>query len=183
MKNLKKVLAVLVVISVISTLLVPAFADSFSYEKEAEILYRLGLYKGTSETEYVPNLEGKLDRQTGVVMLLRLFGQEDDALEIPMDEAAQTLAAKFKDAADIADWAQRQVAYAVEKGYVKGYPDGTFLPNADLNGLAFCSLILQQLGYDGDFVFDEAAYKLQEFGGLTAEQAEAFNNKNGIFSL
>jgi len=180
MKNLKKVLAVLVVISVISTLLVPAFADSFSYEKEAEILYRLGLYKGTSETEYVPNLEGKLDRQTGVVMLLRLFGQEDDALEIPMDEAAQTLAAKFKDAADIADWAQRQVAYAVEKGYVKGYPDGTFLPNADLNGLAFCSLILQQLGYDGDFVFDEAAYKLQEFGGLTAEQAEAFNNKNGI---
>jgi len=70
--------------------------------------------------------------------------------------------------------------FTVEKGYVKGYPDGTFLPNADLNGLAFCSLILQQLGYDGDFVFDEAAYKLQEFGGLTAEQAEAFNNKNGI---
>ncbi|WP_265447800.1 Ig-like domain-containing protein [Acetivibrio straminisolvens] len=180
MKNLKKLLAVLVVISMVSTFLVPAFADSFSYEKEAEELYKLGLYKGTSETEYVPNLEGKLDRQTGVVMLLRLFGQEDEALEIPMEEAAATLAAKFSDAADIADWAQRQVAYAVEKGYVKGYPDGTFGPNADLNGLAFCSLILQQLGYDGDFVYDEAAYKLQQFGGLTEEQAKIFNSKEGI---
>ena len=164
----------------VSTFLVPAFADSFSYEKEAEILYKLGLYKGTSVDDYVPNLEGKLDRQTGVVMLLRLFGQEEEALEIPMADAAAKLAAKFSDAADIADWAQRQVAYAVEKGYVKGYPDGTFGPNADLNGLAFASLILQQLGYDGDFVFDQAAYKLQEFGGLTEEQAKIFNSKEGI---
>ncbi|ODM27127.1 hypothetical protein A7W90_13390 [Clostridium sp. Bc-iso-3] len=180
MKNLKKLLAVLVVISMVSTFLVPAFADSFSYEKEAKELYELGLYKGTSESEYVPNLEGKLDRQTGVVMLLRLFGQEDDALEMSLEDAAAKLAAKFKDAADVADWAQRQVAYAVEKGYVKGLPDGTFAPTADLNGLAYCSLILQQLGYDGDFKYEEAAYKLQEFGGLTEEQAKIFNSNAGI---
>lgn len=115
MKNLKKLLAVLVVISMVSTFLVPAFADSFSYEKEAEELYKLGLYKGTSETEYVPNLEGKLDRQTGVVMLLRLFGQEDEALEIPMEEAAATLAAKFSDAADIADWHKDKLHMQLKK--------------------------------------------------------------------
>jgi len=182
MKNLKKLLAVLVVISMISTFFVPALAaeGSYTYETEAEVLYRLGLYKGTSTTTYEPNLGGKLDRQTGVVMLLRLFGQEEEALEMSAEDAAAKLAAKFKDAADIADWAQRQVAYAVEKGYVKGLPDGTFAPTADLNGKAFSSLILQQLGYDGDFTYDNAAFDLSKFGGLTEAQAQIFNSNAGI---
>ncbi|HQA58833.1 MAG TPA: Ig-like domain-containing protein, partial [Acetivibrio sp.] len=162
--------------------MVPSFAaeGSYTYENEAEILYKLGLYKGTSTTTYEPNLGGKLDRQTGVVMLLRLFGQEEEALQMDAADAAAKLAAKFKDAADIADWAQRQVAYAVEKGYVKGLPDGTFAPTADLNGKAFCSLILQQLGYDGDFTYDNAAFDLSKFGGLTEAQAQLFNSNAGI---
>ncbi len=182
MKNLKKLLAVVVAIAMITTFMVPSFAaeGSYTYENEAEILYKLGLYKGTSTTTYEPNLGGKLDRQTGVVMLLRLFGQEEEALQMDAAEAASKLAAKFKDAADIADWAQRQVAYAVEKGYVKGLPDGTFAPTADLNGKAFCSLILQQLGYDGDFTYDNAAFDLSKFGGLTEAQAQIFNSNAGI---
>lgn len=182
MKNLKKLLAVVVAIAMITTFMVPSFAaeGSYTYENEAEILYKLGLYKGTSTTTYEPNLGGKLDRQTGVVMLLRLFGQEEEALQMDAAEAASKLAAKFKDAADIADWAQRQVAYAVEKGYVKGLPDGTFAPTADLNGKAFCSLILQQLGYDGDFTYDNAAFDLSKFGGLTEAQAQLFNSNAGI---
>jgi len=182
MKNLKKLLAVVVAIAMITTFMVPSFAaeGSYTYENEAEILYKLGLYKGTSTTTYEPNLGGKLDRQTGVVMLLRLFGQEEEALQMDAADAAAKLAAKFKDAADIADWAQRQVAYAVEKGYVKGLPDGTFAPTADLNGKAFCSLILQQLGYDGDFTYDNAAFDLSKFGGLTEAQAQLFNSNAGI---
>jgi len=182
MKNLKKLLAVVVAIAMITTFMVPSFAaeGSYTYENEAEILYKLGLYKGTSTTTYEPNLGGKLDRQTGVVMLLRLFGQEEEALQMGAADAAAKLAAKFKDAADIADWAQRQVAYAVEKGYVKGLPDGTFAPTADLNGKAFCSLILQQLGYDGDFTYDNAAFDLSKFGGLTEAQAQLFNSNAGI---
>ena len=72
MKNLKKMLAVLVVISMISTFFVPALAaeDSYTYEAEAEKLYELGLYKGTSTTVYEPNLGGKLDRQTGLLCSL-----------------------------------------------------------------------------------------------------------------
>jgi len=166
----------------ISTFFVPALAaeGSYTYESEAEVLYRIGLYKGTSTTTYEPNLGGKLDRQTGVVMLLRLFGQEEKALEMTAEDAAAKLTAKFKDAAGIADWAQRQVAYAVEKGYVKGLPDGTFAPTADLNGKAFSSLILQQMGYDGDFTYDNAAFDLSKFGGLTESQAQMLNSNAGI---
>ncbi|MFZ5987224.1 MAG: Ig-like domain-containing protein [Bacillota bacterium] len=180
MKNLKKLLAVLVVISMISTLLVPAFAESsFSYETEAKDLYDLGLYKGMSPTDYVPNLGGKLDRETGVVMLLRLFGQEEDALALTAEDVTAKLA-KFSDAEKISDWAKKQVAYAVDKGYVKGLPNGTFAPKADLNGKAYCSLILQQLGYDGEFTYDNAAYDLAEFGGLSDTDAVIFNSNSGI---
>lgn len=180
MNSLKKMIAMLVAVAMLATFVVPAFAaDGFTYETQAKNLYDLGLYKGTDSTTYVPNLGGKLDRQTGVVMLLRLFGQEEDALALTTEDAAAKLAS-FTDAATIADWAQKQVAYAVNKGYVKGYPDGTFKPAADLNGKAYSSLILQQLGYDGDFDYATAALYLKEVGGLNAAEGGLFNADSGI---
>ena len=78
MRNLKKLVALFVAIAMISTLMVPAFADSsFKYEEEAKDMYDLGLFLGESETEYVPNLGELLSRETGAVMLLRIFAQED----------------------------------------------------------------------------------------------------------
>ncbi len=179
MKNLKKLLAVLVVISMVSTLMVSAFGATFTYETQAKNLYDLGLYKGTDPESYVPNLEGRLDRQTGVVMLLRLFGQEEDSLALTEEQANAKLTG-FSDVASIEVWAKKQVAYAVDKGYVKGYPDGTFQPANDLNGKAFSSLILQQLGYDGDFDYSTAAFYLNQVGGLTDAEAATFNSDAGI---
>lgn len=177
MKNLKKMLAALLVVAMIASIaVVPAFAETFSYESQATALNKLGLYKGISETEFVPDLGTALDRQTGVVMLLRMFGQEEEALLLSDEQAAEKLA-KFKDAGTIEGWAKKQVAYAVDKGFVKGYPeDATFRPAAGLNGKAYCSLLLQQLGYDGDFDYHSAALKLSEIGGLTDAEATLFNS-------
>ena len=177
MKNLKKMLASLVVVAMMASMaLVPAFAATLSYEKEAEQLNKVGLYLGISETEFIPDLETLLDRQTGVVMLLRMFGQEEEA-KLLSDEEANSMLAKFTDAGTIADWAKKQVAYAVDKGVVKGYAeDSTFRPSAGLNGKAYCSLLLQQLGYDGDFDYHQAATKLAQVGGLNASQAALFNS-------
>lgn len=178
MKNLKKVLASLVVVAMMASMaIMPAFAETFNYQAEAEKLYAVGLYKGISTDPNNPDLDlaTLLDRQTGVVMLLRLFGQEEEA-KLLSDEQANSLLAKFSDAGTIADWAKRQVAYAVEKGFVKGYEDSTFRPTAGLNGKAYASLLLQQLGYDGDFDYHQAAIKLSQVGGLTASQATTFNS-------
>ena len=188
MRNLKKMLASLVVVAMIASMaIVPAFAAAFSYEQEAEQLYKVGLYLGISETEFVPDLGTDLDRQTGVVMLLRMFGQEEEA-KLLSDEEANSLLAKFSDAGTIADWAKRQVAYAVNKGVVKGYEDGTFRPSVGLNGKAYASLLLQQLGYDGDFDYHQAAIKLSQVGGLSASQAATFNtdaqlNKDALVGM
>lgn len=179
MKNLKKMLASLVVVAMMASMaIVPAFAATLSYEKEAEQLNKVGLYMGIDPTPGVfnPDLATLLDRQTGVVMLLRMFGQEDEA-KLLTDEQANSMLAKFTDAGTVADWAKKQVAYAVDKGVVKGYAeDSTFRPSAGLNGKAYSSLMLQQLGYDGDFDYNQAATKLAQVGGLNASQAALFNS-------
>ncbi|WP_010681369.1 Ig-like domain-containing protein [Acetivibrio cellulolyticus] len=181
MKNLKKMLAAVLSVAMVGSMAIaPTFAATYSYEKEANELNTIGLYKGIDEKVFNPDLGASLDRQTGVVMLLRIFGQEDEALKLSMEQA-DTMLAKFKDAGTIAEFAKRQVAFAVEKGIVKGYAaDSTFRPAAALNGKAYSSLILQQLGYDGDFDYKTAATKLSEIGGLTATQASAYNSDAGI---
>ncbi len=181
MKNFNKILSALVATAMSASIaIVPVSAKTFVYENEASALYKLGLYKGVNETYFDPDLEAGLDRQTGVVMLLRMFGQEDEAKAYTYERADRILS-KFRDAGNIATWSKRQVAYAVEKGYVKGYSeDSTFRPTNPLNGKAYCSLILQQLGYDGDFQYDRAATKLSDVGGLTSVQANTFNSDAGL---
>lgn len=177
MKRLKKVLTSLLAIAMVSSIAVmPASANTFIYEKEANALNKLGLYKGISEARFDPDLSATLDRQTGVVMLLRLFGQEEEAKKLT-NEKANSILSKFRDSGSIAGWSKKQVAYAVDKGFVKGYSENsTFRPSIALNGKAYCSLILQQLGYDGDFQYDKAASKLSEIGGLTSMQGNMFSS-------
>ncbi len=181
MRSFNKILSALVATAMSASIaIMPVSAKTFVYENEANALYKLGLYKGINETYFEPDLGTGLDRQTGVVMLLRMFGQEDEAENLTY-ESADRILSKFKDASSIASWSKRQVAYAVEKGFVKGYSeDSTFRPANPLNGKAYCSLILQQLGYDGDFQYDRAASKLYEIGGLTSVQANTFNSDAGL---
>ncbi|SET01109.1 S-layer homology domain-containing protein [Natronincola peptidivorans] len=153
--------------------------EQFSYEQEARILYDLALYKGVSDTDFEPDLGGVLTKEKGVVMLLRLFGVEEAALALTDAEADEKLA-MFTDAADVGLWAKKQVAYAVDKKYIKGLPDGSFRPKQALNGKLYCSMILQMLGYDGDFDYNTAATSLSQIGGLTSAQAIKFNSDTAI---
>lgn len=181
MIGIKKFISALLTVAMsLSIAAVPVWASTYKYEIEAAALNELGLYKGINESYFDPDLGSNLDRQTGVVMLLRMFGQEDEAKSLTY-ERANSILSKFKDSGKIADWSKKQVAYAVDKGYVKGYADdSTFRPLAALNGKAYCSLILQQLGYNGDFEYDRAATKLSDVGGLTSSQANAFNSDTPI---
>lgn len=178
MKNLRKVmLAILAVILALSP--VTIHSDTYMHEKEADLLYAMNLYKGTSEADFDPDLGTALSRETGIVMLYRMFGQSDEA-ESLSEADANTKLARFTDAGAISDWAKKQVAYAVDKGIVKGYPGSTLSPQGSLVGKAYCSMILRQLGYDDSFEYDEAAAALAAVGGLTAPQAAFFSEKHLI---
>jgi len=156
---------------------VPAFAyaDGFQYEKEARILNDLGLYRGISEGEFNPDLGAALNRETGIVMLIRIFGLETEAANITN---ADEILSKFSDAGEISGWAEGAVAYAVHSGLVIGLPDGTFGAKQPLNGKAYCSLILRQLGYTPDY--NQAPAELAAKGGISPEEVQSFTNKDLI---
>ena len=118
--------------------------SAYTYTAEAQKLNDLGLYKGIGTETFDPDLGTALNRETGVIMLLRIFGLEAEAEAIT--DADATIA-MFTDAASISAWAKNAVAYAVTNGLVVGYPDGTFGPKVALNGKAYATLILNNSGF------------------------------------
>ena len=176
-----KGLSLMLTFFVISTILFPASvsmaAEEFSYEQEANKLNTLGLYKGISSSEFVPDLGSKLNRETGVVMLLRILGLEAEADSLSDKEVEEALA-KFEDANEIAAWAKKQVAYAAANDIAVGTAMNTLDPKAALNGKAYCTLILRQLGYNPDYF--NAAHELAKVGGLNQDEAVKFNTNQGI---
>lgn len=172
---MKKIISLVVLIALLLYPGVAYSAEGFNYEAEAQKLNDLGLYNGISTTAYNPDLSALLDRETGVLMLLRIFGLESEAEAIT--DADRTLA-KFSDASKISSWAKKAVAYAVKKGLVQGYPDGTFGPRAAMKAEAYCTLILRQLGYTPDY--HNAPSELADKGVLSPEEAAKFVDKDLI---
>ncbi|WP_312070586.1 S-layer homology domain-containing protein, partial [Anaerotignum propionicum] len=80
--------------------------------------------------------------------------------------------ASFKDASSIPAWAQGAVGGIVEKGYMSGYPDGTFRPNAVLTRAEAVSTLNRIMGVkpveeetkkvEKDVVIDQSGTKLKD---------------------
>lgn len=180
MKNLKKVLSVLLVVAVLATAMVPAFAaTTFTYESQAKALYDIGLFKGTSPTEFVPDLGGDLVREQGIAMIVRLLGKADAAAAVTAADQDAALAA-FADAKDVEPTLKAAVAYAVKNNLVKG--DGKNVdPKGKMPGKDFATILLRNLGYEVSAAdYDKACATLVEKGGLTAAEAVKFSEKNLI---
>ena len=82
------------------------------YNALADALYAMGLFKG-STTPYGSgyNLENRPSRTEGLIMFLRLLGEEQAAL----DYSGSTVTFL-----DVPKWALPYVSYAYSKGYTKG---------------------------------------------------------------
>lgn len=81
----------------------------------------------------------------------------------------RTLAASLSDVKD--HWAETQIKWSAEKGWIKGYPDGTFKPNGLMTNAEFVSLINRVAELKGekkvnytDIVIDEWYFKDIEIG-------------------
>ena len=150
MRNLRKLSAVILAIALVITSMVPAFAaadeQTYTYSAEAQKLNDLGLYNGISKTEFNPDLGTKLNRETGIVLLLRIFGLNKEADAMTAEDVTAALAS-FTDASSISDWAKNSVAYAVKNGITKGNSATTFGAKADLTANQYSTFIMRQLGY------------------------------------
>lgn len=91
-------------------------------------------------------------------MLVRLLGQEEDAL-------AGTWTTPFQ---DVPDWAAPYVGYAYEKGLTNGKSETRFDPDSTIRASEYLTFVLRALGYVSgtDFAWD-SAWTLSDKLGIT----------------
>ena len=140
-------------------------SSSTDYNALADALRTLGLFQG-SGTGYGSgyDLEAAPTRIQGLILFLRLIGEEEAAL-------ASTAACPFT---DVPDWCRPYVAYAYAQGYTKGMDEegGIFGTNDTLTAGQYVTFLLRALGYQDsgenpDFTWDTALERAVELGVLT----------------
>ncbi len=137
---MKRLLAILMLVALLTALPVTASAADVSASEAADALAALGLLRGTTEGM---ELEREATRAEAVVMLLRLLGCETAAEK-------ETAACPFDDGG----WAARQLAYAARRGFVTGQSPTHFGSAERVGSRDFVTMLLRALGYSdarGDF--------------------------------
>lgn len=142
------------------------YSKETDYNALAEALKTMGLFRGTD----VPfgfgyDLESAPTRIQGLVMFLRLIGEEQSALSYPGSGITF---------ADVPEWAIPYVAYAYDKGYTKGQEIDSqwrvvFGSNQLLAPRDYMTFLLRALGYaEGTaFTWENAIADAQRLGVLT----------------
>lgn len=170
MRKLRALLAFLLIVCTLLVMMPKALAEvSFRFEAEAFQLNRLGLYTGISQTTFMPDLGAKLDRQLGTALLLNFFGKKNEIDALSKTEV-ESILLPYTDQSSIAPWARPYMAYAVKSRMIMGTSLTTLGPLHPLDGKAFATMILRQMGYTIE-------------GALFAQSLEVLCGKSSINSL
>lgn len=86
-------------------------------------------------------LDKELTRAQFTTLLARLDGKDDVA------KAMQQLGGRFTDVNE-AHWAKGYISYAAGRGWVNGYPEGTFQPEKSISYAEICATLVRYLGED-----------------------------------
>jgi len=161
---MKKIIISLVIIIALFTMMSVSSFAAVQHWNEAEALYNLSLFSGTSTTTFSPNLTATLNRTEGVIFIIKLFKQTHHVQGMSVEDVNFTLA-RFSDAALIPVWARSYVAWAVANHMVIGTNLTQFSPLQELSGSAYCTMILRDLGYEvTKTTFEAAPVKLEQVG-------------------
>ncbi len=141
------------------------------YEDYADALNSLGLFKGT-DIGY--ELTRPASRGEAIVMLIRLLGEEDEAL-------AYTGTHPFT---DVPDWLKPYVAYAYNKQYTTGVSSTLFGSSQEVTDLQYATFILRALKYDdkaGDFDYYKAPEYLNEIEILSDSSLSEIKDSGRLY--
>ena len=105
----------------------------------------------------------------------------------PVDPIPLDAAPKFTDIAK--HWARQTIAWAAEKGFVSGFPDGSFRPGNEVTEEEFTRMFivamdkdLKQYGYWSDVYYDYAADHGFELAGLYVDSARSEPTSRGAIA-
>ena len=143
----KFLIRVVVIISVLTLFAGRALAAG--EEEYANKLKLLGVFRGTEQGF---ELDRQPTRLEGLVIMLRLLGEEENALRFQPETEFFT---------DVPAWGKPYVYYAYERGITKGVSENTFAPEVSLQSYAFLTYMLRAMSYrDGtddsaDFIWNQ----------------------------
>ena len=145
MKNLKKVLALVLVVAMMASFAVTAGAANFTDKSSVknteavEVMSTIGIIDGYADGSFKP--EGTLTReQAAKIITYMKLGKT----------AADKLVATVAPYSDVAAnrWSAGAIAYCTNEGILAGVGNGKFNPTGELTGLQFAKMLLVALGYD-----------------------------------
>jgi len=152
------------------------YSNETDYNALADALRMLNLFQGTDrgfgkgyDLERIPT------RIEGLVMFLRLIGEEQQALAFSGGE-------RF---VDVADWSAGYVSYAYHMGYTKGIGvngagQRLFNPNETISASEYMTFLLRALGYSdsaGEFSWNTAVPFAGSSGLLTPGEQSMLQNQ------
>lgn len=157
---MKKILALLLAFAIMFSVVSPVAAENASlakYNEAGRILEGLGLLQGDGKGNL--GLDSNLKKQHMVVMISRLFGEEDKAMKFVGPN-------KFKDLKSQHRQDIPYITWAADKGLIEGKPDGTFGFDSMVIVQEYQTVLLRALGYEKDAKDWEMVPKLSEAYGL-----------------
>ncbi|MBS5143996.1 MAG: hypothetical protein KHY89_00570 [Butyricicoccus pullicaecorum] len=144
--------------------------ENTQYTDYADALHALGLFQG-SQNGY--ELTRPATRVEGIVMLIRLLGDEAEAKEYKGKHPFT----------DVPAWANSYVGYAYKQGYTSGINKTQFGSTMQLRYHDYMTFLLRALGYSdrgGDFSWENAD-KAAVDHGIQTEQERMEIKKQGRF--
>ncbi|MGN0711809.1 MAG: S-layer homology domain-containing protein [Anaerovoracaceae bacterium] len=124
----------------------PADIEGNIYEEAIKTLVENGVVTGDTDGSFHP--ESNLTRAQACIMIVKAIDPQADLVNGTATQDVQSVA-DFSDMTGYA-WVKNYVNYAVQQGIVKGYPDGTFKPGANVTTNEMLTMVLRASGYTDD---------------------------------
>lgn len=184
MRNLKKVLALVLALVMAMSLMVTAGATSLGDYKDSEsvtpayatavdVATQLSILEGVGGDRYAP--QGNLTRAQLATMTYRIA--TGDVTDVYTANFAGGAAESFTDTpAD--SWYAGYVGYAADAGYLKGVGDGQYKPNSYMTGYQALAAFLRTIGYNQPGQFTGSDWTVQV--AQIAKQVGALNGITGV---
>ena len=143
MKNLKKVLSLVLALAMAMSLMTAAFAkdytdaDKINYDEAVDVMSATGVFDGMNGKF---NPQDNLTREQAAKIITYMLMGKDNA-----DKLVATIA-PYADV-NANRWSAGSIAYCTSQGIVSGHA-GKFNPTAKVTGIEFSKMLLGALGYD-----------------------------------
>ena len=167
----KKLSCLLLTLLMVVSLMPAASAANANATKAAETLYELGLFRGTgTNPDGTPifDLDKTPTRNQAVIMLVRLLGKEQEALNGTWD-------LPFTDVAK-GSTVYPYIGYAYANGLTNGYTATTYCGTNPIRANQYITFVLRAMGYESGKDFEVGtAWELSDKLGITHNRYNAVN--------